>query len=171
LILSFLFVFYNTSISDYWTGRDGYFESSYERPDTKKFEYLNNQGGWMATRKQIWDFHTSFCNGGFLPPFDDPHFRYDGLDLRNVEYWSGGLNLFTMEHACNLQRIISLDPERFARQLLYHTANNKQRHLMGKKRIKFTNVNDFLGQLNTVKLNAQAEMARRVNAMRQGMQN
>ena len=149
-------------IGDYWSGRNGYFEAGYERPDTKQFIYLNNQGGWMATRRQIWEWHTEFCQGGFLPPFEPPHYNLDGLDLRNVEYWSGGLSIFTLEHGCNLQRIMSLDPERFAKQLLYHTANNKQRHLTGARMIKFVNVNDFLGQMNTIRKNAQLEMNRRV---------
>lgn len=156
----------DVEIGDYWSGRDGNFEVGYGRPDTKQFVYLNNQGGWMATRKQLWEWHTDFCQGGFLPPFGSPHFNFDGLDLRNVEYWSGGLNIFTLEHGCNLQRIISLDPDRFARQLLWHTSNNKQRHLTGARQIKFSNVNDFLGQLNTVRKNAQEEMARRLETLR-----
>eukprot|EP00980_Cylindrotheca_fusiformis_P008347 scaffold1754_cov105-Cylindrotheca_fusiformis.AAC.9 len=160
----------DVEIGDYWTGRDGHFEVGYGRPDTKQFVYLNNQGGWMATRKQLWEWHSDFCQGGFLPPFNSPHFNVDGLDLRNVEYWSGGLNIFTFEHGCNLQRIISMDPDRFARQLLWHTANNKQRHLTGARQIKFANVNDFLGQLNTVRANAQAEMARRLEALRNQQQ-
>ena len=151
-------------ISDYWAGRDGYFEKDFIRPDTKRFKFLNNQGGWMATRRQIWEWHTEFCQGGFLPPYESPHFNLDGLDMRNVEYWSGGINIFTYEHGCNLQRIISLDPDRFARQLLYHTANNKH-HQLGKRGLRFVNVNDFLGQLNTIRNNAKAEMSRRVNIM------
>jgi hypothetical protein len=156
----------DVEIGDYWSGRDGYFEPGYGRPDTKQFVYLNNQGGWMATKKQLGEWHTDFCQGGFLPPYGAPHFNFDGLDLRNVEYWSGGLHLFTLEHGCNLQRIISLDPDRFARQLLWHTANNKQRHLNGARQIKFANVNDFLGQLNTLRKSAQAVMARRLETLR-----
>lgn len=160
----------DTVIGDYWTGRDGNFEVGYGRPDTKEFVYLNNQGGWMATRQQLWEWNTDFCQGGFLPPFDSPHYNLDGLDMRNVEYWSGGLNIFTLEHGCNLQRIISLDPDRFSSQLLYHSSNNKQRHLTGAKQIKFTNINDFLGQLYTVRSNAKAEMARRLEVLRKKQQ-
>jgi hypothetical protein len=101
--------------------------------------------------------HTNICLGGFLPPYEPPHYRFDGLDLRNVEYWSGGLHLVTKRHACNMQRIISLEPEKFARHLLYHSANNKQRQLAPKKQ-SFTKVNDFLGQLNTVRNNAMKKM-------------
>jgi hypothetical protein len=153
----------NLRIGDYWSGSDGYFGAE-QRPDTKAFASINNQGGWMATREQIWEWHTEICPGGFLPPFDSPEFSLDGLDMRNVEYWSGGMEIFTKEHGCNLQRVVSLDPDRFARQLLYHTANNKQRQLHRKRRI-FTKVNDLLGQLNTVRKNAEAEMDRRVRAM------
>lgn len=156
----------DVTIGDYWAGRDGNFEIGYGRPDTKQFVYLNNQGGWMATRQQLWEWHTDFCQGGFLPPFDSPHFNLDGLDTRNIEYWSGGLHIFTYEHGCNLQRIISLDPDRFAAQLLYHSSNNKQRFWTGAKQVRFTNVNDFLGQLCAVRNNAKAAMARQLEALR-----
>ena len=86
--------------------------------------------------------------------------------MRNVEYWSGGMHIFTSKHACNLQRIIPLEPDKFARHLLYHTANNKQRQLNdGGKQQMLVKVNDLLGELNTVRTNAQAEMHRRINAM------
>jgi hypothetical protein len=48
------------------------------------------------------------------------------LALNLPEWWSGGLHLVTKRHACNLQRIVSLDPDQFGLHLLYHTANNKQ---------------------------------------------
>jgi hypothetical protein len=151
-----------TAIGDYWSGTDGYFAGQQKRGRTTRprpgdFANINNQGGWMATRQQIWEWHTDICLGGFLPPYEPPHYRFDGLDLRNVEYWSGGLHLVTTRHACNMQRIISLEPENFARQLLYHSSNNKQRQLTNKKHL-FTKVNDFLGQLNTVRNNAIQKM-------------
>jgi hypothetical protein len=154
-------------IGDYWSGRDHHYGAAVlERPDTKDFDYINNQGGWMATRQQIWEWHAGTCAGGLLPPYDSPHFQYDGLDTRNVEYWSGGMNLVTSQNGCNLQRVIALDPSRFSKSLLYHTSNNKQRQFgSGQWRKKLVKVNDLLGQLNTVKKNAQAEMSRRVAAM------
>ena len=158
----------NLTIPDYWSGRDGYFEADVKRPHPKSFAHINNQGGWMATRQQIWEWHTEVCRGSFLPPYEDPEFRLDGLDTRNVEYWSGGLHMFTREHGCMLQRIVSLDPTLFSKQLLYHTANNKQRQLHGKRRI-FTKVNDLLGQLNTVRKNAEAEMQRRLTAIAESL--
>jgi hypothetical protein len=152
----------NLTISDYWSGSDGYYKNRKDgstRPAPSSFDYVNNQGGWMATRQQIWEWHTEICPGGFLPPYESPHYNLDGLDLRNVEYWSGGLHLFTKQHACNMQRIISLDPDRFVRHLIYHSANNKQRQLSEKKK-RFVKVNDLFGQLNTVRNNAQGEMER-----------
>ena len=81
----------------------------------------------------------------------------DGLDPRNVEYWSGGLNLFTARHACNMQRLVSLDPEKFSKQLIYHSANNKQRQLTGQKQ-KFVKVNDLFGQLLKITNDAEDKM-------------
>jgi len=143
-------------IGDYWSGRNGEFES--QRPYTGKGIYLNNQGGWMATRQQILDWHGDICPGGFLPPFDA---TLDGLDLRNVEYWSGGLQLFTRDNACNMQRIIEIsDPQKFSKHLLYHTANNKQRHRKGQREERFVTANTLLGQLNSVKKKAEEALHR-----------
>jgi len=135
--------------SDYWSGSEGYFPKGTKRPAPGSFNHLNNEGGWVGTRQQIWEWHTEVCPGGFLPPFNSPHYNWDGLDPRNVEYWSGGLNLFTPRHACNMQRLISLDSDNFARHLIYHSANNKQRQLSWKKK-DFTKINDLYGQLLTV---------------------
>ncbi len=159
----------NLWIDDYWSGRDGYFKKEEnkedrERPDVRKFRFVNNQGGWMATQKQIWEWHNNICPGGFLPPFEDPEYNLDGLDKRNVEYWSGGLSIFTKEHGCNLQRIIPLEQERFARSLLYHTANNKQKQFK-KRREVLIKVNDFLGQLHTVRDNADVTRRNQLAAL------
>ena len=70
-------------IGDYWSGRDGEF-GDLRRPRGPQMRYASNQGGWMATRDQIVEWHTEICLGGFLPPFDEPHYRFDGLDMRNV---------------------------------------------------------------------------------------
>jgi hypothetical protein len=138
----------NTVIGDYWSGKGGYFGKE-KRPGFDSRKYINNQGGWMATRQQIWDWHTRICPGGFLPPYEAPHYRFDGLDLRDVEWWSGGLHLSTFRHACNMHRIVTLD--QFDKHLIYHTANNKQTQL-GLHR--FTKADDLLGQLKTVQKSA-----------------
>jgi len=144
------------TLEDFWSGTQKYFKSD-RRPKPGMFEYLNNEGGWMGTRQQIWEWHTEICLGGFLPPFDSPHYNFDGLDPRNVEFWSGGLNLFTARHACNMQRLVSLDPDKFAKHLVYHSANNKQRQLQGKKQ-SFVKVNDLFGQLLTISKDAEDKM-------------
>ena len=144
-------------VGEYWSGRNNEFGNE-TRPNTNKGIYLNNMGGWMASRAQIWRWHTEICPGGFLPPYDEPHYKFDGEDLRNVEYWSGGLHLVTRLNACNLQRIIPIDPEGFSRHLIYHTANNKQRQLQGKREMCFNRANTLLGQLNAVRKAAEQSL-------------
>lgn len=144
-------------IGDYWTGRGSptYFGSE-SRPLRTKGRYMNNQGGWMGTRRQIRDWHAQWCRGGYLPPFDQPGFLSDGLE-GTVEYWSGGGQLVGLK-SCNLQRIITLDPGGFSRQLLYHTSNNKQRATNVRHRYSSRTVDEFWGQLNTIRKNAEANM-------------
>lgn len=144
----------NELIGEYWSGSNKEFKQD-KRPNPTEGKYVNNQGGWMASRQQIWEWHTSICPGGFLPPYYPPHYNLDGLDLRNVEYWSGGLHLFTRQHACNMQRIITLDPEGFSKHLVYHTANNKQRQLAPRREKTFSKANTLLGQLNYVRKRAE----------------
>jgi hypothetical protein len=141
-------------IGDYWSGRNNEFKRQ-KRPYGAKGNYVNNMGGWMACRDMILTWHNEICPGGFLPPYDSPHYSYDGNDLRNVEYWSGGLHLVTQRHACNMQRIIPLDPESFSKHLIYHTANNKQRQLTARRESYFSKANTLLGQLNSVKKKAE----------------
>ncbi|EEC45615.1 predicted protein [Phaeodactylum tricornutum CCAP 1055/1] len=140
------------TIGDYWANRNNDYWPNKGRPAPQDFKYINNQGGWMATRQQLWEWHSEICPGGFLPPYESPHYRFDGLDMRNVEWYSGGMQLSTVRHACNMQRIIALDPDNFSRSLVYHSANNKQRQLADQgKQESFTKVNTLLGQLNTLK--------------------
>jgi hypothetical protein len=145
-------------IGDYWSNRNDDYWKNEKRPKPMEFKYINNQGGWMATREQLWHWHTEICPGGFLPPYDAPHYRFDGLDMRNVEWYSGGMQLSTVRHACNMQRIIMLDPDGFSKSLIYHTANNKQRQLAGKREAVFSKANTLLGQLNTIKKRAESEL-------------
>jgi len=155
-------------IGDYWSGRDGYFMveppgggfAGDKRPDRTKGRYANNQGGWMATRRQIIDWHRKWCRGGgFLPPYDPPGYPWDGLDLRSVEYWSGGLQI-SGPLGCNLQRIVTMDPTKFGRHLLYHTSNNKQRSINVGHRYSGLSIQEFWAQLNTVRKNAERAMSK-----------
>lgn len=56
-------------VGDYWSGRGphSYFGANYQRPDRKMGRYGNNQGGWMATRRQVAEWHSQNCPGSFLP--------------------------------------------------------------------------------------------------------
>jgi len=63
------------TLSDYWSGEGKYFGNT-KRPKPGEFSMINNQGGWMGTRQQIWEWHTEICPGGFLPPFEGPHYNW-----------------------------------------------------------------------------------------------
>ncbi|KAL3827174.1 hypothetical protein ACHAXA_006729 [Cyclostephanos tholiformis] len=134
-------------VGSYWSGMG----HNYDDPAMKRPRRVNSligqQAGWMATRSQVIYFHEHACPGGFLPPFDGKEWLNDSLQTRNgaVEFWSGGYQLFGR---CYFNRILSMDPKRFSRQLLYHASNNKQRTLPSGKFVRFSN---FLGQLYTVK--------------------
>jgi len=147
-------------VGDYWTGRDtDYFET---RPDPTLGRYANNQGGWMGTRRQVIEWHAGLCRGGFLPPYDAPTYKFDGLDARPVEYWSGGLQLSGVL-ACNLQRLANLDPDGFSAQLLYHSSNNKQTQKNLRYRFSSHSIQEFWGQLNSVKRRAETKMKQYAN--------
>ena len=90
-------------------------------------------------------------------PYDLPNYRLDGLDGRTVEYWSGGIQLVGI-NACNLQRIIALRPEYFSKHLLYHTSNNKQKSNTVQYRFSQRPINEFWGQINTVRKHAERTM-------------
>ena len=75
--------------------------------------------------------------------------------MRSVEYWSGGIQLSGIQ-SCNMQRIMTLDPDGFSKQLVYHTSNNKQRNVPGK--FSGRNIQEFWGQLNTIRKNAKQVM-------------
>jgi hypothetical protein len=150
------------ALPDYWSGNDGYYQNDTVnwRPSSTERKYVNNQGGYMATQRQLLEWHTQLCPGGFLPPFNSPAYgAMDGLDLRDVEYWSGGVQLVTKANGCNLQRIISLERKAFARHILYHTTNNKQEQLQN-VRERFTRLHELYGMLISVRKNAQRAMQR-----------
>lgn len=149
-------------LGEYWTGRSLLARSSnvtIPRPDAQAPQYINNQGGWMASRDQIARWHQTHCRGQLLPPYynddeekDHHHPKNDGLK-NNVEYWSGGLSLVGT-NGCQLQRIVSLKPEHFSKHLVYHTTNNKQK----RQGWPMTNVQHFWEQLYSVQLDAEARI-------------
>jgi len=140
----------NKFVGGFWAGRDGAFGADAVKPDGYQPKYFGQQGGWMATREQLFRFHHDECVPGFFPPFDRPAFKEDGLIYQNVEFWSGGIQLFSgRKSGCNMQRVISLHPDHFSKHFLYHTANNKQlASEIPKSRVE--KVNDFYGQINSV---------------------
>ena len=114
----------------------------------------------MGTKRQVLEWDRLWCRGSFLPPYDAPAFVDDGLAKIIVEYWSGGFQLAGLR-ACNLHRLIPLEPELFAQFLLYHTSNNKQHQKYVRHRFYGRHMQDFWGQLNTIRLNAEKEMISR----------
>jgi hypothetical protein len=70
------------TLSDYWSGTHKKYFGNSGRPQPGNFNMINNQGGWMGTRQQIWEWHTEICLGGFLPPFEGPHYNWVRWDLR-----------------------------------------------------------------------------------------
>ena len=97
------------------------------------------------------------CHHQSFSPYDLPTYRLDGLDGRSVEYWSGGIQLVGI-NACNLQRIVALRPEYFSKHLLYHTSNNKQRSNTVQYRFSRHSIQEFWGQINTVRKHAERTM-------------
>lgn len=135
----------NSVIGSFWSGEQGAFGKDVKRQThVGRGDLMAQQAGFMATRAQIELFQKK-CPGGFLPPFDSEFWKGNaGLKPQSVEFWSGGYQLFS---SCLLQRIVSLDPERFSKHLLLHSANKKQRTIERKRLVK---VNNLLGQLHTV---------------------
>ena len=84
-------------------------------------------------------------------------FKLDGLGMETVEFWSGGIQIAGVM-ACNLQRFIPLQPEIFSRHLLYHSSNNKQRQKNLRYRFSVQSINQFWGQLNTIKKEAERDL-------------
>merc|ERR1719296_163262 len=134
-------------INAYWSGKNGKLGAEPSPGDGKLF---GQQGGFMASQKQIIEFQRLCPSNTFLPPFNKLPLRDDGLYLMNVEFWSGAFQLFSGGiGGCNMQRIIPLDdPDEFSKFLLYHTTNNKQIQRARDRRVL---VKNLLGQLNTIK--------------------
>lgn len=119
----------------------------------------------MATRRQIRDWHVRHCRGGFLPPYDATYHYRDGLDSKTVEYWSGGISIAGVM-SCNLQRVVSLDPNGFSHHLLYHVSNNKQRENNLRYRFSSHTIDEFWAQLNAVQKSAAYDQTLDETALR-----
>jgi hypothetical protein len=135
-------------VNGFWPGQ--YMNASASPPPFGNPKLMAQSAGWMGSRQEVMELHE-LCKGGFFPPFDPPYFPSDGLAGKNVEFWSGGLQLWG--NLCHIQRFISLDPHRFSLQLMYHISNNKQRKIQKKRLVR---VNHLLGQLNSVQKYAEA---------------
>eukprot|EP00934_Nitzschia_sp_Nitz4_P000681 Nitzschia sp. Nitz4//scaffold156_size52432//41102//42742//NITZ4_006830-RA/size52432-processed-gene-0.22-mRNA-1//1//CDS//3329537424//681//frame0 len=133
-------------VGGFWSGREGAFGDE-SRPSGGVPDLLAQQGGWMLTRSQLFRMHNGVCLDHMLPPFDKPTFSGDGQHSANVEFWSGSYQIFTgVKGGCNMQRIVSLDPEHFSKHLIYHAANNKQRQISH----RLVSADTLFGQLHTV---------------------
>jgi hypothetical protein len=109
----------------------------------------------MATREQILQLNSDLCQGSFLPPFDAPQHAGDGHIMKNVEFWSGGYQLFTgVRGGCNMQRVVSMD--HFSKHFIYHVANNKQKQLSQERLVR---ADHLYAQLNSVQKAAKRTKA------------
>jgi len=140
-------------IGGFWSGRHGAFKKE-KKPSGGEPLLLAQQGGWMATKEQLIRMNNKLCRGNFLPPFNKMGIAdHDDFGPHNVEFWSGSYQFFTGgRHHCNMQRIISMNPDHFSNHLLYHTANNKQKEI---SRSRMVRMNDLFGQLNHVRKTAE----------------
>eukprot|EP00536_Pseudo-nitzschia_multiseries_P010589 jgi/Psemu1/326092/estExt_fgenesh1_pg.C_3280008 len=90
---------------------------------------IAQSGGWLASAGDIILYHTDLCRPNkvdFLPPFDFETHPRDGLHRHNVEYWSGGIQIYS-EKGCRVQRVYDMDSaDSFSKHLVYHASNNKQ---------------------------------------------
>ena len=136
-----------SDVGSYWSGYNNVFKDGNPKRPRRVDATLGQQAGFMATRSQI-EFFDKICPGGFLPPFISDYWKGNSLKRHSVEFWSGGFQLFG---TCHLNRILSLDPNRFSKQLLHHTSNNKQ-HTKQSRLIY--HIQDYYGQLYTVKQSA-----------------
>ena len=146
------------SVNSYWSGRAvntslHKLHMTVQQIGDPKF--LAQPAGWMASRTDIMEYHQHLCASGFLPPYQGELFPLDGLHRHNVEFWSGGIQLWCKY--CNIQRVLLVDSTSFAKQLLYHSANNKQ---YSKPTERLVRAVDYFGQVHTVINRAQQEKMR-----------
>eukprot|EP00536_Pseudo-nitzschia_multiseries_P006220 jgi/Psemu1/192604/e_gw1.130.116.1 len=139
-------------IGGFWSGQEIFSDGEKKASD----DLLGQQGGWMATKTQIIRMNNELCESNFLPPFYRMGNQdYDDLGSHNVEFWSGSSQIFAGgDKHCNMQRIISMDPEHFSNHLLYHTSNEKQ---LQAKVERIVRANTLFGQLTHVQTSAEEE--------------
>lgn len=103
------------------------------------------QAGVMATREQVLKFDKA-CFSRYLPPFDeerDKSMVNQGLEIHNVEFWSGDFHLFGSK--CQVQRVVFFEkPGDFSHHLLYHRSNNKQDTITEERFVRAEAVQEFL---------------------------
>jgi len=93
-------------------------------------KYAAQGGGWMGSSAEIMEYHADLCpedtGTSFLPPFNNTRHPRDGLRRHNVEYWSGGIQIYS-DKACGVQRVYEMESaSEFSKHLVYHASNNKQ---------------------------------------------
>jgi hypothetical protein len=137
----------------YWTGTV-LSPNAPLRPSATTPHFLAQSAGWMATPAELLELHSQLCEGGFMPPFDMPRYPRDGFWKNNVEYWSGGIQMWC--GVCGIQRVLSIAD--FSKHLLYHTSNNKQH---AKPRERLALAQDVQRQLQVVQDRAQQEIMER----------
>jgi len=159
----------NKRIGGFWSGRKDPSKGE-KKPNTSHGggvlpvpNRLAQQGGWMATKTQLIRMNNQLCKSNVLPPFNtrmgnnnkkDQHY-YRDFGPQGVEFWSGSHQIFSGgDNHCNMQRILSMDPDHFSNHLLYHTSNNKQHQLKGER---IARANDLFGQFNFVRKTAERE--------------
>jgi len=122
-----------------------------KRPsDDKQHNHWNaqlfaQQAGVMATREQVLKFDEA-CTSRYLPPFDEGRessMVNQGLEVHNVEFWSGGFHLFGK--MCRVQRVVFFEkPGDFSNHLIYHRSNNKQDTIDEERFVRAEAVQEFL---------------------------
>ena len=167
------------TLAGYWSGSYGgtdmighHFDN--KPPSSRENHFFANPAGWIATTKEIYDWHSEFCpSNTFLPPFgkiwkgsSSVHrttsmMVEDGMDSTSdyVEYWSGGMQLFG-QAVCGIQRFVNID--HFGEHLIYHTANNKQHDLPSGRFVESTTL---LDQLNKMSVAAEQDYLTRLHSI------
>lgn len=127
-----------------------------DRPQMDEVSHLlAKQGGWMATKTQLVRMNNQLCKSYFLPSFSrnyEKYRSYNDVGTQNIESRSESNEVFT--GGCNIQRMISMNPNHFSKHLLYHTADHRQTEI---ERNSTVRINDLFDQLNHLRKTAKQE--------------